>query len=354
MFKRSIHKFVFKWVVALLVLAFAFGAAGTQTARAVSPGTVVAWGYDAFGQATISAGLSDVSAIGAGGTHSLALKSDGTIVAWGHDGSGQATIPYGLSDVTAIAAGLYHSLALKSDGTIVAWGYDAFGQATVPAGLSDVTSIAAGGRHSLALVSSAQDSSAPTITITTPAEGETYLLGQAVNADYACQDEEGGSGLASCVGTVANGSPIDTSSVGSKSLMVNAADNAGNSASVTHNYSVVYNFSGFFQPVDSLPMVNTVKAGAGVPIKFSLGGNQGLNILAAGYPRIEFAPCTGGSMDAVETTVTTGSSSLSYDASTDQYTYIWKTEKAWLNKCGTLQLKFMDGTTQPILFKFSK
>ncbi|HEY7628136.1 MAG TPA: ExeM/NucH family extracellular endonuclease, partial [Ilumatobacteraceae bacterium] len=49
-----------------------------------------------------------------------------------------------------------------------------------------------------------------------------------------------------------------------------------------------YDFSGFFQPVDNLPTTNTVKAGQAVPVKFSLNGNQGLDIFAMGYPKIEF------------------------------------------------------------------
>ena len=84
------------------------------------------------------------------------------------------------------------------------------------------------------------DVTPPTIVITTPPDGATYLLNQVVNADYACNDEAGGSGLASCVGTVANGAAIDTGSVGLKSFTVDAADNAGNQASLTHNYTVKY------------------------------------------------------------------------------------------------------------------
>jgi hypothetical protein len=60
----------------------------------------------------VPVGLSGVTAIAAGGGHSLALKTDGTVVGWGHDGDGQATVPAGLTGVTAIAAGYYHSLAL--------------------------------------------------------------------------------------------------------------------------------------------------------------------------------------------------------------------------------------------------
>jgi hypothetical protein len=38
-------------------------------------------------------------------------------------------------------------------------------------------------------------------------------------------------------------------------------------------------------PVDSPPTVNTVKAGAAVPVKFSVNGDRGLDIFAVGYPR---------------------------------------------------------------------
>ena len=60
--------------------------------------------------------------IAAGAYHNLALKNDGTVVAWGENCYGQATVPAGLSGVVAIAAGALHSLALKNDGTVVAWG----------------------------------------------------------------------------------------------------------------------------------------------------------------------------------------------------------------------------------------
>lgn len=84
----------------------------------------------------------------------------------------------------------------------------------------------------------AGDSTPPGITITTPSDGAVYTLNQTVNADYACEDEAGGSGLASCDGTVASGAPIDTGSVGSKTFTVTAADNAGNTASITRAYTV--------------------------------------------------------------------------------------------------------------------
>jgi hypothetical protein len=136
-------------------------AAGLEYSVALKPdGTVVAWGWNDYGQTNVPAGLSNVTAIAASATsaHTLALKNDGTVTAWGADWSGQANVPAGLSNVVAIAAGSEHSLALKTDGTVVAWGTNATysvdpGQANVPAGLSNVIAIAAAEVHSVALVS---------------------------------------------------------------------------------------------------------------------------------------------------------------------------------------------------------
>jgi len=115
----------------------------------------------------------------------------------------------------------------------------------------------------------------------------------------------------------------------------------------------IYDFSGFFQPVDNLPTLNMVKAGQAIPVKFSLNGDQGLDIFAAGYPKSQSIACdstTG--VDGIEETVTAGSSSLAYDPSTDTYTYVWKTNKAWANTCRQLVLRLDDGTYHQANFKF--
>ena len=76
----------------------------------------------------------------------------------------------------------------------------------------------------------------PQIAITTPTQGATYTLGQAVAASYSCTDVD--SGVASCEGPVANGANIDTSTTGTKTFTVNATDKAGNTNSVSHTYTV--------------------------------------------------------------------------------------------------------------------
>lgn len=100
----------------------------------------------------------------------------------------------------------------------------------------------------------------------------------------------------------------------------------------------------------------TVNAGAGIPVKFSLGGNFGLNILASGYPVSQNVSCDSGgsgSSSPIEETVTAGSSGLQYDATTQTYTYLWKTDKAWGGTCRQLIVRLIDGTDHIALFQFN-
>jgi Ca2+-binding RTX toxin-like protein len=80
------------------------------------------------------------------------------------------------------------------------------------------------------------DTTDPDVTIQVPGNGATFTQGQTVIADYECTDGE--SGIASCVGPVPDGDPIDTSSLGSHDFTVTAFDNAGNTRAVTHTYTV--------------------------------------------------------------------------------------------------------------------
>ena len=52
----------------------------------------------------------------------------------------------------------------------------------------------------------------------------------------------------------------------------------------------LFQFSGFVMPVENLPTLNATRAGASVPIKFSLSGDKGLDILA-GTPQSQSIVC---------------------------------------------------------------
>jgi hypothetical protein len=117
--------------------------------------------------------------------------------------------------------------------------------------------------------------------------------------------------------------------------------------------TVPFSFTGFFSPVDNDPLVNKVKAGAGVPVKFSLRGDRGLEIFRSGFPASQPVQCDSFAMlDPIEQTVSAGHSGLTYDASVDQYTYVWRTEKSWAKTCRQLMIRFTDGSFHIANFEF--
>ena len=141
--------------------------------------------------------------------------------------------------------------------------------------------------------------------------------------------------------------------VGTTTVTVTATDADGNQSTCQFTVTVLYNFSGFFAPVDNLPVLNVVNAGKAIPVKFSLSGNKGLNIFAANSPSSVSINCDGSAPQSdIEETVNAGGSSLSYSASSDQYNYVWKTENQWKNTCRQLTLRLNDGTEHKANFKF--
>jgi hypothetical protein len=149
---------------------------------------------------------------------------------------------------------------------------------------------------------------------------------------------------------------VNTSTIGDKTVTFTAKDNVGNEVTKQCTYKVIFNFSGFFRPVDNPDVaLNTVKAGQSIPVKFSLSGNQGLSIFAASSPASQKVVCDAGAdVDPLEETATAGSSGLSYDASIDQYNYVWKSDKAWAGSCRKLSVTLIDGTVHTANFKFLK
>jgi Domain of unknown function (DUF4082) len=116
-----------------------------------------------------------------------------------------------------------------------------------------------------------------------------------------------------------------------------------------------YDYTGFYQPVDN-KVWNGAKAGSAIPVKFSLGGDQGLAVLNPGFPKVTEVTCPGSSsaVDAIEQTVTASASSLSYDASADQYVYNWKTSKGYAGKCYQFDLGLNDGSSHTFTVQFTK
>ncbi|MGN6867626.1 MAG: Ig-like domain-containing protein [Solirubrobacteraceae bacterium] len=80
------------------------------------------------------------------------------------------------------------------------------------------------------------DAPLPTASVTSPADGATYHVGDPVTAAYTCAST--GSGIASCTGPMPNGATLDTTVVGQHTFTVQAMDNAGNLVSTTVHYTV--------------------------------------------------------------------------------------------------------------------
>jgi hypothetical protein len=150
---------------------------------------------------------------------------------------------------------------------------------------------------------------------------------------------------------------VVTTSVGSKTVACHATDNAGNGASASATYSVVYDWTGFFQPIDNGDangnyVFNKAKAGSTIPVKFSLAGDQGLSIFESGYPQSGAIACGASTTDAIEEYSTATVSGLKYDPLTHQYIYNWKTQSTWAGSCRQLIVKLVDGTYHRANFQF--
>lgn len=195
------------------------------------------------------------------------------------------------------------------------------------------------------------DATAPVATATCPAG--KVVKGSTATATWTASDEAGGSGLA----TAGTGELVlDTASVGRKTVIApTATDNVGHtSAPASCAYDVVYDYSGFYQPIDN-GSLNKVKAGSAVPVKFGLGGDQGLSVLS-GAPLVSKVACPSSmTADLLEETAPASSTSgLKYDAVAQQYNYTWKTANNYAGSCQRLTVKLADGTSQTALFQFTK
>jgi alpha-tubulin suppressor-like RCC1 family protein len=250
----------------------------------MSDGSVAAWGSNSSGQIgdgtftnrLVPVGVpwlaSNVIAISAGGAFVVALKADGSVLAWGANDVGQLgdgtvytanltpsavlfetsfdTVPPNVT--CASPDGQWHAVneslactATDSDSGLVNPADASFTLMTnVPLGAEDGN--ASTGSRTVCdnannctiagpIAANKVDRLAPDMVIGAPA-GVTYTLGQTVAASYACHD--GGSGVASCVGSVAVGSAIDTNSLGSKTFIVTTGDIVGNTATVAVPYTV--------------------------------------------------------------------------------------------------------------------
>jgi hypothetical protein len=173
------------------------------------------------------------------------------------------------------------------------------------------------------------DRTPPEITILAPVDGAMYHVGDTITPSFFCHDDVDGSRV-SCKAT-----PVDTT-LGTHTFRVDSVDSSGNAASASATYSVRYNFDGFYSPLVAEPAIVTLRAGDVVPVKFSLNGDRGLDVVA----RAAWRPCFVTTNDSSRAT-----GSLTYNPRPDRYTFAWATDKTWAGSCKELLLTLGDGTT---------
>jgi hypothetical protein len=112
-----------------------------------------------------------------------------------------------------------------------------------------------------------------------------------------------------------------------------------------------WTLTGFYQPVDMSGVWNTVKGGQTVPLKFEIfAGSELTNTSAVQSVQAYRIACTaGGGEDAIET-VTTGGTSLRYDATSGQFIFNWQTPRLPGN-CYKVVMTAQDGSSLTAFFK---
>jgi hypothetical protein len=114
-----------------------------------------------------------------------------------------------------------------------------------------------------------------------------------------------------------------------------------------------YQFIGFLSPITN-GVLNQVKAGQSVPVKWQLKDSSGNFVTAlSSVTAIASADlaCGTEALGAAVPTTTSGSSSLRYDSSANQFVYTWQTASSWADTCRRLSLSLDDGSTHTVDFK---
>jgi hypothetical protein len=374
--------------------------------------TVVCWGGNGYGQATPPGGT--FLQISAGGYHTCGVRDNGAVECWGHEGAGQSG--YHGGPYLQVAAGLYHTCAIRgSDRTVACWGAGTtnweenheFGQSMPPADV-DFADVSAGDKHTcgvevdgniqcwgdnvwMKLVSPfdldfGQISAGGEHSCAVDLGGDAACWGMNLygqlkvpeNTTFS-QVTAGGyhscglktDGTLACWGYNLYGQVKNTPTTGTykqveagqghvcairsddQIVCWGRNDHKQSTPPAPGGPGVQFDFEGFYPPVQADPALNVVKAGSSVPLKFSLGGDQGLQILAAGSPASAPLDCaTLDPGDDYQPAKSPSSSGLGYDAASAQYTYVWKTEKAWAGTCRVLSLRLTDETEHRVAFQF--
>jgi len=263
-------------------------------------------------------------------TISGSASPDANAFGWNN---GPVTVSYSCGDNLSGVASCASDDTLSSEGA----GQSATGTAVDNAGNSDTATVSAINI----------DLTPPGVTWnSTINDGDSFYFGS-VPAAPSCTATDDLSGPNGC--TVSGYS----TGVGSHTLTAMAHDKAGNPKVVTRSYTVLaWALKGFYQPVDMNGVLNTVKNGSTVPLKFEIfAGPTELTSTAdvKSLTATQVTCDTSNPIDDIEVTAT-GGTSLRYDTSGGQFIYNWQTPKR-PGTCYRVTMTTQDGSTLVALFK---
>lgn len=161
-----------------------------------------------------------------------------------------------------------------------------------------------------------------------------------------CTAVDGVSGPAGCAVTGYS------TAVGTHTLTATATDVAGRTGTATQTYTVLpWTAKGFYQPVDMAGVLNSVKGGSTVPVKFELfaGSTELTDVGLVALSAKKISCVSSAPIDDVEV-VSTGATSLRYDATGGQFVYNWKTPTG-AGTCYALTMTADDGSSLTASFK---
>jgi hypothetical protein len=296
--------------------------------------------------------INDPPTVDAGGSYTVNEGSSATLTATGTDPEGQPL---------AYAWDLDNNGTFETPGQSVSFtGMDGPATLNVTVQVTDNGSLTAIASATITVNNVAPTVDIPDVSPEPSTEGSSVTASATFSdpgindAPFTCSFNYGdgtGEMTGSVSGNTCSGPDHAYPTFGAYTVTVHVTDKDGGTGSNTTNHIVIFNWSGFFPPVDNLPAWNLNKAGSAIPLKFSLGGDKGMNIFADGYPQsVQIACDTGEVLGTPLPIANPGGSSMSYGGG--KYNDVWKTEKSWSGTCRQLIVKLIDGTEHLANFQF--
>ena len=176
--------------------------------------------------------------------------------------------------------------------------------------------------------------------------GDSFLFGS-VPAAPTCSTTDDLSGIDGSCTVTGYGT-----TAGDHTLIATAKDGSGNVGTATFTYHVLsWSISGFYQPVDMPPIVNTIKNGATAPMKFNVyKGTTSLTDPSIATFYQKQVSCTTGTVTDDLTVTTTGGTVLLYDTTGGQFILNWQSTKMPGN-CYDITVTTLDGSAITAHFK---